>query len=158
MSWNMFVSFSLYHPTIFSQSLFLARLGSGLMIVPKTPRIRGPSNSSTEPRSYPKHLRWENLSIRRTKVQEEWYLYYHQCQVSPVFSLPLDSFISSSPRINKLTDRVAEVSEDTVKITIKNPKDKNSEPHAIEIPAGFVLWSTGIGMWLLFFPVKLWRD
>jgi len=46
----------------------------------------------------------------------------------------------------KLMDRVAEVSEDTVKITIKNPKDKSAEPHAIEIPAGFVLWSTGIGM------------
>lgn len=42
--------------------------------------------------------------------------------------------------------RVAEVSEDTVKITIKNPKDKGAEPHAIEIPAGFVLWSTGIAM------------
>jgi NADH dehydrogenase FAD-containing subunit len=41
--------------------------------------------------------------------------------------------------------RVAEVSEDTVKITIKNPKDKSAEAHAIEIPAGFVLWSTGIG-------------
>lgn len=45
----------------------------------------------------------------------------------------------------KLMNRVAEVSENTVKITIKNPKDKSAEPHAIEIPAGFVLWSTGIG-------------
>jgi len=43
-------------------------------------------------------------------------------------------------------NRVAEVTEDQVKITIKkNPKDKSSEAHAIEIPAGFVLWSTGIG-------------
>jgi NADH dehydrogenase FAD-containing subunit len=42
--------------------------------------------------------------------------------------------------------RVAEVREDSVTVTIKNPKDKNAEPHPIEIPAGFVLWSTGIGM------------
>ena len=46
----------------------------------------------------------------------------------------------------ELMGRVAEVSEDTVKITIKDPKNKNAAPHPIEIPAGFVLWSTGIGM------------
>ena len=48
--------------------------------------------------------------------------------------------------VKGLMGRVAEVSEDTVKITIKDPKNKNAAPHAIEIPAGFVLWSTGIGV------------
>jgi len=56
----------------------------------------------------------------------------------------------------RLIDRVAEVSEDTVKITIKNPKDKSAEPHAIEIPAGFVLWSTGIGTSHLPFDDTSW--
>lgn len=48
--------------------------------------------------------------------------------------------------------RVQEVSEDKVTITIKDTRNKNAEPHAIEIPAGFVLWSTGIGqfpLWVL---------
>ena len=113
------------------------------MEVPQTPRIWGSSNSRSESGSYPKHLRWEDLSICRTEVQEEWYLHHHQCQVGlPSYHAP--PFLNDSTK-DMLMDRVAEVSEDTVKITIKNPKDKGAEAHAIEIPAGFVLWSTGIG-------------
>lgn len=42
--------------------------------------------------------------------------------------------------------RVAEVTPDKVTITIKDTRNKNAKPHPIDIPAGFVLWSTGIGM------------
>ena len=113
------------------------------MEVPQATRIWGSSNGRSESRSYPQHLRWKDLSICRTEVQEEWYLHYYQCQVGPP-SYHAPSFLSDLAKY-VLMDRVAEVSEDTVKITIKNPKDKGAEPHAIEIPAGFVLWSTGIG-------------
>ena len=30
-------------------------------------------------------------------------------------------------------------------LSLKDPKDKESKPRIEEIPAGFVLWSTGIG-------------
>lgn len=43
--------------------------------------------------------------------------------------------------------RVSAIEPDKVKLTIKDPKDKNAEPKAVEVPAGFVLWSTGIGGW-----------
>jgi hypothetical protein len=40
---------------------------------------------------------------------------------------------------------VKEVFTDKVVVTLKDPKDKNAKPIEREIPAGFVLWSTGIG-------------
>jgi NADH dehydrogenase len=42
---------------------------------------------------------------------------------------------------------VKEVFPDKVIVTLKDPKDKDSKPVEREIPAGFVLWSTGIGEW-----------
>lgn len=42
--------------------------------------------------------------------------------------------------------RVAEVQPDKVVITLKNSKNKDEKPKTEEIPAGFVLWSTGIAM------------
>lgn len=42
--------------------------------------------------------------------------------------------------------RVKEVFTDKVIVTLKDPKDKDSKPVEREIPAGFVLWSTGIAM------------
>ena len=40
---------------------------------------------------------------------------------------------------------MAEVQLDKVVITLKNSKNKDEKPKTEEIPAGFVLWSTGIG-------------
>jgi NADH dehydrogenase len=40
---------------------------------------------------------------------------------------------------------VAEVTPEKVIVTIKDGKDKDAKPVTKEIPAGFVLWSTGIG-------------
>lgn len=41
--------------------------------------------------------------------------------------------------------RVQEVTPDKVIVTVKDPKDRDAKPVTKEIPAGFVLWSTGIG-------------
>jgi NADH dehydrogenase FAD-containing subunit len=46
--------------------------------------------------------------------------------------------------------RVAEVQPDKVIITLKDSKNKDEKPRTEEIPAGFVLWSTGIGTCLSF--------
>ena len=50
--------------------------------------------------------------------------------------------------------RVQEVQPDKVILTIKDPKDKTAKPETVEIPAGFVLWSTGIGRFLHVFPLQ----
>jgi NADH dehydrogenase FAD-containing subunit len=41
--------------------------------------------------------------------------------------------------------RVQEVTPDKVIVTVKDPKDRDAKAVTKEIPAGFVLWSTGIG-------------
>lgn len=43
---------------------------------------------------------------------------------------------------------VAEVTPEKVIVTTKDPKNKDAKPETHEIPAGFVLWSTGIGTYL----------
>jgi len=50
------------------------------------------------------------------------------------------------------TNRVQEVTEDKVVLTLKDPKNKESKPEVVEIPAGFVLWSTGIGESAVVYP------
>ncbi|RSH82305.1 hypothetical protein EHS25_006015 [Saitozyma podzolica] len=42
--------------------------------------------------------------------------------------------------------RVQEVTPDKVIVTVKDPKDRDAKAVTKEIPAGFVLWSTGIAM------------
>jgi hypothetical protein len=40
---------------------------------------------------------------------------------------------------------VQEVTPDKVIVTVKDPKNRDAKAETKEIPAGFVLWSTGIG-------------
>ena len=42
--------------------------------------------------------------------------------------------------------RVNKVSEDSVSVSIKDPKNPDKAPELREIPSGFTLWSTGIAM------------
>lgn len=42
--------------------------------------------------------------------------------------------------------RVSSIHPDRVSLTIKDPADPNAKPRAVDLPAGFVLWSTGIAM------------
>ncbi|EIW68421.1 hypothetical protein TREMEDRAFT_71992 [Tremella mesenterica DSM 1558] len=42
--------------------------------------------------------------------------------------------------------RVQEVTPNSVKLTLKDPKNKEAKPEEAELAAGFVLWSTGIAM------------
>ncbi len=46
-----------------------------------------------------------------------------------------------------------EVTEDKVVLSLKDPKNKDAKPEIVEIPAGFVLWSTGIGIYLTLSPI-----
>lgn len=42
--------------------------------------------------------------------------------------------------------RVSEVTPDKVILSVKDTKNKDAKPSIVEVPAGFVLWSTGIAM------------
>lgn len=45
---------------------------------------------------------------------------------------------------------MSEVTPEKVILTIKDSKDKSAKAKTVEIPSGFVLWSTGIGEFELF--------
>lgn len=48
-----------------------------------------------------------------------------------------------------IRNRVSEVTPEKVILTIKDSKDKSAKAKTVEIPSGFVLWSTGIGEYSL---------
>ena len=54
-------------------------------------------------------------------------------------------FRLSRERADYLSPSVQEVTPEKVTLTVKDSKDKDAKSRIEEIPAGFVLWSTGIG-------------
>jgi hypothetical protein len=94
------------------------------------------------------HIDWSRnvlfgRNVSRDRISRLWRTLGKSDQVSSIF-LNLKLTIGLS-----LYGSVKEVFPDRVIVTLKDPKDKDAKPVEREIPAGFVLWSTGIGEWAL---------